>query len=71
MSRRVWVRALVLGVAFAVALGALVAGMTIWSASTWFTSKDPARFDSVSAELADNRPAYDAAAVRELLGLPN
>jgi hypothetical protein len=40
--------------------------MTIWSASTWFTSKDPARFDSVSAELADNRPAYDAAAARVL-----
>ena len=61
-----WVRALVLAVAVAVALGALVAGMTIWSASTWFTSKDPARFDSVSAELADNRPAYEAAAARVL-----
>ena len=54
--------AIVLGIA--ALLAALLVALIAWSITDGLARKDAAHFDSVSAELARNRPAYDAAAAR-------
>ncbi|SDL07649.1 hypothetical protein [Tessaracoccus oleiagri] len=66
MRLRTLAKAAAMVVAIAALLAALLWGWIAWSVNEYFTGRDPARFDTVSAELARNRPAYDAAAARVL-----
>jgi hypothetical protein len=66
MRLRTLAKATAMVVGIAALLAALFVGWIAWSISGHFTGKDPVHFDSVSVELARNRPAYDAAAARVL-----
>jgi len=66
MRLRTLAKATAMVVGIAALLAALLWGWIAWSITDGLARKDAAHFDSVSAELARNRPAYDAAAGRVL-----
>jgi len=66
MTLRTLAKATAIVVGIAALLAALLFGLIAWSITDGLARKDAAHFDSVSAELARNRPAYDAAAARVL-----